>query len=96
MRILSYSIEIDDVQDVHTLTPVMKYCGVYPSEAFKTPQELAQSILDVLNEEYGLDMTVVSCFKITEDDTESTVSDLDSIKARQDRIAKNKRELGYE
>ena len=58
MRIISYSIEVDDVQDVKHFTPVSKYCGTYPSEALKTPQELAQSIVAFLNEEFDLHLVV--------------------------------------
>lgn len=96
MRIISYSIEIDEVRTVEDeYTPILKYCGVYPSEAFKTPQELAQSIVDVLNEEFDLDMIIRTAMRITKVDTESYDFDAATIKARQERIAKNKRELGF-
>lgn len=101
MRIINYSIEVEDVQGKQ-ITPILKYCGVYPSEAFKTPQELAQSIMDFLNEEFGLRMFIAEEPKeINFDelsnmlDSVSTVMDLDSVQARQERIAKNKRELGF-
>lgn len=68
MRQINYSINIIDVED-NDVTPILKYSGVYPSEAFKTPRDLLQSIAEILNEEFDLHLVV----KV---DTESIIKEI--------------------
>jgi len=58
MRILNYAINTYEVDDDGHVTPIGKYSGTYPSEAFKAPQDVAKAIVEFLNEEFGLHMII--------------------------------------
>lgn len=53
-RIINYGIIIKEEDG----TPVVQQSGVFPSPAYKTPQDLLQGLADFLNEEYGTHLVV--------------------------------------